>query len=68
MEGILNTLRGADGTSAAIFVATVIITVTLFWWVGRDPPMRASKQEREQEPPRNFTLEQLKVCRECACV
>lgn len=60
MKDMLAALRTTDGTSAAIFFATVIITVTLFWWVGRDPPVRA-KPEREQEPPRNFTLAQLKV-------
>lgn len=60
MKDVLAALRG-DTTSAAVFLATVIVTVTLFWWLNRDPPLPARAQKAEQEPPRNFTLEQLKV-------
>lgn len=62
MKDVLAALRTGDGTSAAIFLATVVVTVTVFWWLNRDPPLPARAQ-REQEPPRNFTLEQLKVGR-----
>lgn len=60
MKDVLAALRTGDGTSAAIFFATVVVTVTIFWWLNRDPPL-PKRPEREQEPPRNFTLAQLKV-------
>jgi low temperature requirement protein LtrA len=60
MTDYLAALRTGDNASAAIFLATVVVTVTLFWWLNRDPPL-PNRPEREQEPPRNFTLEQLKV-------
>ncbi len=60
MKDVLAALSGDNG-SAAIFIATVVITVTLFWWLNRDPPLPSRASQREQEPPRNFTLEQLKV-------
>lgn len=61
MEDVLAALRTGDFSSSAIFLATVVITVTVFWWLNRDPPLHPARAQREQEPPRNFTLEQLKV-------
>lgn len=62
MEGltkIINTLKG-DATSAAVFVATVVVTFTLcYMFMGKEDKVKPKPSDTE--PPRNFTLDQLKV-------
>ena len=64
MEGltkVINTLK-ADSTSAAVFAATVVVTFTVcYLFMGRDDKKMKAKTAAETEPPRNFTLDQLKV-------
>lgn len=52
----------SDATSAAVFVATVVVTCSLFFWLTKDPPLPTKPHTRDEdpEPPRNFTLAQLK--------
>lgn len=58
-QKVLATLR-SDASSAAVFVTTVVITLTLFYYLNRDPKL-PTKPPKDPEPPRNFTLAQLRV-------
>lgn len=66
LESFFETLEALrhDKTAAAIFVATVVVTVTFFYWLTKDPPLPKGPGGKdageEPEPPRNFTAAQLR--------
>ena len=65
-ESFLQTLEAfrQDKTAAAMLAATVAVTVTVFYWVTKDPPLPkgpgGKAPDEEPEPPRNFTATQLR--------
>ncbi len=64
LESFFQTLQAlrSDPSSAALFAATVVITVSIFYWWTKDPLLPHQKKGLEEpEPPRNFTLTQLKA-------
>lgn len=66
LESFFETLEALrqDKTAAAIFVATVVVTVTFFYWLTKDPPLPkgpgGKEAGEEPDPPRNFTAAQLR--------